>query len=130
MGSGIRALFGEVDLVVLFVDSVVELVVDFVHTAALVAHVFVFRLLDELFVRRIRHELHQLRVFGSRGMPGAGERPLLFLPVSNELFGVCDDFRDEIPLGGNDPLNGDFISLNLWSSLLVDADDQWSRPRR
>ena len=127
-GQVFAPLFGEVDLVVLLVDCVVELVVDFVHPAALVAHVFVFRLLDELFVRRIRHELHQLRVLREPvERPEQENAGLLFFPVSDELLGVCNDFRDEIPLGGNNPLNGGFHLVEfVVFALGGTADDQWS----
>jgi len=65
--------------------------------------------------------------FGSPWNARSRRTPPLFFPVSDELFGVCNDFRDEIPLGGNNPLNGGFHLVEfVVFALGGTADDQWS----
>ena len=53
----IPSFFRQTDLVVLFVDRIVQFIVDFVHPARLVAQVLVLRLQDEFLVRWFGHEL-------------------------------------------------------------------------
>ncbi len=100
----ISSLFRQVDLVILFVDGIVELIINLMHSTRLIAQVFTLCMLNKLLMRGILKYLRQTGMFGQSTIGAKQENTgFLRLVLGDELLGIGNNLRDEVALCVHQP---------------------------
>ena len=125
-GKKLAPFISQIDLMILFVDREVEVIVDLMHPLRLIPHVLNLRILHQFLCAAVREHLGKFLILGI-AVIGTQEKNagIVFLSLLKQLFCVGNNLGDKGLLGIDQSLNArfhftEFLVVHIYRT----ADDQ------